>query len=151
MQLIINQTICSAARTLNELIFLRGMKHILIVDDNAPIGEVMSDVLEMEGYRTTVRLTGTDALLFIEKLHPDLVLLDVMLDNGIDGRDICKAIKQSTGWMKGLPVIMVSASHNLKDALQNYCEPDDFISKPFDIDYLVETVNKQFDNTNQAA
>lgn len=120
------------------------MKHILIVDDNGPIGEVMSDVLEMEGYRTTVRMTGVDAMLFIEELHPDLILLDVMLDQGIDGREICRAIKQRTDWIKHLPVIMVSASHDLKNALLNFCEPDDFISKPFDISHLVETVNKQF-------
>lgn len=122
------------------------MKHVLIIDDNAAIGEVMSDILELEGYQTTIRMTGIDAILFIENLHPDLILLDVMLDNGIDGRDICRAIKQSTTWVKTLPVIMVSASHNLKDALLNFCEPDDFISKPFDIYHLVETVNKQLGN-----
>jgi two-component system response regulator CpxR len=62
------------------------MKHLLIVDDKEPICEVMSDILEMEGYQTTIRMTGKDALSFIENLHPDLVFLDVMLDNGIDGR-----------------------------------------------------------------
>lgn len=127
------------------------MKHILIVDDNALIGEVISDILEMEGYRTTVRMTGKDAMPFIEKLQPDLVLLDVMLDNGIDGRDICKAIKQSATWVKNLPVIMVSATHDLKDALLNLCEPDDFVSKPFDINHLVEAVNRQLSNGNRAA
>lgn len=127
------------------------MKHILIVDDNGPIGEIMSDILEMEGYQTTVRMTGIDAMIFIENLHPDLILLDVMLDGGIDGRDICKAIKQSTGWVKNLPVIMVSATHNLKDTTLNFCEPNDFISKPFDIYHLVETVNKQLGNDNRAA
>ncbi|MVN21080.1 response regulator transcription factor [Mucilaginibacter arboris] len=120
------------------------MKHILIVDDNAPICEVMSDILEMEGYQTTVRMTGKDAILFIKKLHPDLILLDVMLDNGIDGRDICRDIKQSTTEVKNIPVIMVSASHNLQDSLNNFCHPDGFISKPFDIFHLVDTVNKQF-------
>jgi CheY-like chemotaxis protein len=119
------------------------LKHILIVDDNAPICEVMSDILEMEGYRTTVRITGKDTLLFMENLQPDLVLLDVMLDNGIDGREICRAIKQSTNWLKDIPVIMVSASHNLAEALKDACEPDDFISKPFDIYHLVDVVNKQ--------
>lgn len=127
------------------------MKHLLIVDDNGPIGEMMSDVLEMEGYQTTVRMTGVDVMLFIEKLHPDLILLDVMLDQGIDGREICRAIKQRTDWIKHLPVIMVSASHDLRDVLQNFCEPNDFISKPFDIGNLVETVNKQFDNSSEAA
>lgn len=127
------------------------MKHILIVDDNEPICEMMSDILEMEGYRTTIRMTGKDAMHFIEILHPDLILLDVMLDNGIDGRDICKEIKQSVTWVKNLPVIMVSATHNLKDASLSFCEPDDFISKPFDIDHLVKTVNRQIENGNRAA
>jgi CheY-like chemotaxis protein len=119
------------------------MKHILIVDDNEPICELMQAILETEGYQATIRMTGQDALPFIKKLQPDLILLDVMLDNGIDGREICNAIKQSSPEVKAIPVIMVSASHNLKDALSCFCEPDDFISKPFDIDHLIETVSKQ--------
>lgn len=69
------------------------MKHILIMDDNEPICELMQVIMEMQGYQTTIRTTGQDALPFIEKLHPDLILLDVMLDQGIDGREICHALK----------------------------------------------------------
>lgn len=119
------------------------MKHILIIDDNEPICELMQVVMEMQGYQTTIRMTGRDALPFIEKLCPDLILLDVMLDQGIDGRDICNAIKQSSSGVKEIPVVMVSATHNLQDALHCMCQPDDFISKPFDIDHLTHVVHKQ--------
>lgn len=119
------------------------MKHILIIDDNEPICELMQVIMEMQGYRTTIRMTGQDALPFIEKLHPDLILLDVMLDQGIDGREICHAIKQSSSGVKEIPVVMVSATHNLQDALHCRCQPDDFISKPFDIDHLAHVVQQQ--------
>lgn len=119
------------------------MKHILIIDDNEPICELMQVIMEMQGYRTTIRMTGQDALPFIEKLHPDLILLDVMLDQGIDGREICHALKQSSSGVKEIPVVMVSATHNLQDALHCRCQPDDFISKPFDIDHLAHVVQQQ--------
>jgi CheY-like chemotaxis protein len=78
-------------------------------------------------------MTGKDALLFIENLHSDPVLLDVMLDNGIDDRVICNEIKHSANWLKDVPVVMVSASHNLKDAPRCFCGPATFISQRFDI------------------
>lgn len=121
------------------------MKHILIVDDNEAICELIRDVLEMEGYRATIRMTGHDALPFIEKLHPDLVLLDVMLDNGLDGRDICHALKQRGSGASTIPVVMVSATHNLQDTLGGLCRADGFVSKPFDIYHLLETVNHQLE------
>ena len=82
-------------------------EHILIVDDNIPITEVMRDILEMYGYRTTVRHTGKDTVPFIVELQPDLVLLDVILDE-YNGLDICREVKQVEE-AKNIPIVMVSA------------------------------------------
>ena len=117
-------------------------RHILIVDDNEPICEVIRDMLEMEGYETTIRSTGKDTVPFIQQLQPDLILLDVMLDEGIDGRDICKAVK-SLDTIGRIPIVMVSATHNLEDAVNGYCKPDAFLAKPFDMYVLIHTVEQQ--------
>lgn len=117
-------------------------EHILIVDDNKDIGEVMKDILETEGYRVTIRSTGNDTIFFIKSLQPDLILLDITLDEGIDGRVICREIKTSHE-LNHIPIIMVSAKHDLHDAMKGYCLPNGLIKKPFDIDDLITAVEAQ--------
>ncbi len=117
-------------------------EHILIVDDNAEIGDLMKDMLEMEGYRATVRSTGMDTVFFIKSLQPDLILLDITLDAGIDGREICREVKASHE-INHIPIIMVSAKHDLQDAMRGYCLPNDLIKKPFDMDDLITAVENQ--------
>jgi DNA-binding response OmpR family regulator len=116
-------------------------EHILIVDDNIPITEVMRDILEMYGYRTTVRYTGKETVPYIVELQPDLVLLDVILDE-YNGLDICREVKQ-VAEAKHIPIVMVSATHNLMDTTKHQCEPNAFISKPFDMQHFINVVETQ--------
>ena len=114
-------------------------KHILIVDDNEPICGVIRDMLEFQWYDTTITCTGKDTVAFTRQLHPDLILLDVMLDHGIDGRNICKEVKAAHE-LNNIPIIMVSATHRLKNAVQGYCQPNSFLAKPFDMYDLINSV-----------
>jgi DNA-binding response OmpR family regulator len=98
-------------------------KHILIIDDDKDICDVISIVLEFNGYTTTQLLSGVNAANCIKTLQPDLILVDVMLD-GIEGRDICRETKEGSG-TSHIPIIMISASHNLNHALIKDCKPDD--------------------------
>ena len=116
-------------------------KKILAVDDDGDILEVIKIILEEEGYEVTTKTNGEEMITAITDLRPDLILLDVML-GGIDGRDICRAIK-SHSIFKFIPVIMISASHNLKSFLQLPGSPNDFLPKPFDIDSLIRMVKAQ--------
>ena len=115
-------------------------RHILVIDDNKDIGDVIKMLLDMYGYQTTIRLTWRDALHYVELIKPDVILLDVMLD-GFDGREICKTIKSVEG-VSHIPVIMISASHKLLDAQQYNCIPDAFVQKPFEIDELINSIQK---------
>ena len=116
-------------------------KKIMIVDDNPDILEILSLIMDMEGFQV---LGISNGQLFSERILsfcPDLILLDIMLGE-VDGRDLCNISKgaKKTGH---IPVIMISATHGMKD-INLLCKPDDFISKPFDVDDLVFRVKRQF-------
>lgn len=116
-------------------------KKILAVDDDREIVEVIRIILEDEGYEVSTLTNGLNVLNVVSSFRPDLILLDVML-GGVDGREICRAIK-SHSIFKYIPVVMISASHNLQNLLKLPGSPNDFLSKPFDIDNLVKKVKAQ--------
>jgi len=116
-------------------------KKILAVDDDKDILEVIKIILEDEGYEVATKSNGEEMISAITNLKPDLILLDVMLGS-TDGRDICRAIKDHSIF-KFIPIIMISASHNLKSLLKLPGSPNDFLSKPFDIDSLISMVKSQ--------
>ena len=116
------------------------MKKVLVVDDNEDILNVISIILDMEGFEVQCCDNGHCVSDTITTFSPDLILLDIMLGD-MDGREVCKSLKSDpkTGH---IPVIMISASHSLHDNKTELCLADDFISKPFDIDYLAKKVSQ---------
>jgi len=116
-------------------------KKILAVDDDNDILDVIRIILEDEGYEVYTLANGKHVFEFVGENYPDLILLDVML-GGMDGRDICRALKEHEEYKK-IPVVMISASHNLNNLLLMPGAPDNFLAKPFDIDRLIDMVKAQ--------
>jgi DNA-binding response OmpR family regulator len=116
-------------------------KKILVVDDDHSILDVISFVLEDAGYIVQTLSSGETVLAVIRKFHPDLVLMDIMLAD-MDGRLICQELKGNLE-TEDLPVILISATHNLADTLRQLGAPNDFLAKPFDIEILVSKVRDQ--------
>ena len=116
-------------------------KRILAVDDDPAILSVLTDLLEYAGYEVNTLSRGDFVYEEIRKFTPDLILLDVMIAN-LDGREICRMLKNSSETYM-IPVILISATHNLKDTLRQQGAPDDFLSKPFDIYILLEKIERQ--------
>jgi DNA-binding response OmpR family regulator len=116
-------------------------KKILAVDDDSDILDVIKIILEDEGYDVKTLIDGRKVFETVSDDKPDLILLDVML-GGLDGRDICRALKAHS-LFKDIPVVMISASHNLDNFLLMPGSPDDFLAKPFDIDHLINMVKAQ--------
>lgn len=117
------------------------MSRILAVDDDKDILEVLQFILEDSGYEVKTLSDGHKLFEKINEEVPDLILMDIML-NGLDGRDLCKNVKLNFK-THDIPVIMISASHNLSDVLRQECAPDDFLSKPFDINTLLNKIQRQ--------
>ena len=113
-------------------------KTIMVVDDDPAILDAVCIMLEFEGYKVYCTPNGADALNLQNDL-PDLLLLDIWM-SGVDGRDICKQLKQNSSTSK-LPVVLISASRDIeRSALA--AGADDFLAKPFDIDDLLSKIEK---------
>ncbi len=114
-------------------------KQIMIVDDDTNILEFMHLALEFEGYNVRVSTSGKDLQHMQLNELPDLILLDVRLINE-DGRLICKQLK-SNEQTKDVPIIMLSA-HVSERKLRQECPVDDFLAKPFELNTLLDKVEK---------
>jgi two-component system, OmpR family, alkaline phosphatase synthesis response regulator PhoP len=104
--------------------------HILAVDDEEDILEVIRYNLEREGYKVTCAESGEKALALIRSQIPDLVVLDLMLP-GLDGLDVCRHVK-ATPETAHVPVIMLTARSEEVDLVTGLeLGADDYITKPF--------------------
>ena len=112
------------------------MKHILVVDDDIHIGNLLQEALEGEGYRVSRAYSGTEAALAVERERPDLALLDLMLP-GVTGEEFIARIRQG----KTMPIIVVSAKLGVSDRVNVLkLGADDFIPKPFDLEVLAAKI-----------
>ena len=109
------------------------MQNILIIDDDAAIGDMEQEVLERAGYRVQRAYSGTEALLLLKDSRPDLVLLDLMLP-GLPGEELLPRIQ-------GIPVIVVSAKTAVQDKVELLLGgAADYLTKPFDTKELLARV-----------
>ena len=109
------------------------MRKILIIDDDAAIGDLEQEVLEREGYAVRRAYSGTEALLLLKEEIPDLVLLDLMLP-GLSGEEVLPK-------MRGIPVIVVSAKAAVQDKVDVLLGgAADYLTKPFDTKELLARV-----------
>ena len=105
------------------------MATIFIVDDDQAIGEMLSLVLENEGFQTVTCLDGLRAVEMCPIVKPDLILLDVTLP-GLDGTGVARRIRATSN----VPIIMLTAKGGDMDKILGVeYGADDYISKPFNI------------------
>jgi len=115
------------------------MQHILIVDDDMYIGNMLEEVLRKEGYEVSRAYSGTEAVMMLPDANPDLILLDLMLP-GLSGEEILPK-------MTGIPVIVVSAKTDTENKVDLLLSgASDYISKPFEIKELVARIKVQLRN-----
>jgi two-component system, OmpR family, response regulator len=114
--------------------------HVLVVDDEEHITELLSMGLTMNGFEVERAASGRAALKAIEDRRPDLVVLDVMLPD-LDGFDVAKRLRQSEGAGTRAPVIFLTARDTTADKIEGLrLGSDDYVTKPFSIEELVERV-----------
>ncbi len=122
------------------------MAEILILDDCGDLLQLMQSIFEVKGYKARTCLSTPKFFNQLQKKLPDLVIIDVKLDDG-DGRDVCIQIKENIATMH-IPVLLISAD---PDNLRNYqtAIADDVLEKPFDLKELHQKVNNLLDRNNQ--
>jgi two-component system alkaline phosphatase synthesis response regulator PhoP len=114
-------------------------KKILIVDDEIDLVETVRFPLELEGFDVLVSHNGEDALNQARKESPDLIILDLMLPK-LDGYKVCRLLKFDQKY-KHIPILMLTAKTQEKDKILGMeTGADEYITKPFEMDYLVEKV-----------
>lgn len=114
-------------------------KKVLIVDDERDITETIKFVLEAAGYECLCAYDGEEGLNAAKELNPDLIILDVMMPK-INGFKISRLLKFDTRY-KDIPILMLTARSQEKDReLGEETGADEYITKPFDIDFVLERV-----------
>lgn len=114
-------------------------KHILVVDDEADLVDLISYNLKKEGFSVDSSLDGETALSKIKKGRYDLVVLDLMLP-GIQGMELCRILRNDPK-TKALPIIMLTAKGEEVDKILGLeMGADDYITKPFSPRELVARV-----------
>ena len=111
-------------------------KRILIIEDDPDILEMMTYILQDEGYRVTASV-DCGPLDEIASVKPDLILMDNRL-GGSSGAEACKKLKTEAATAH-IPVILVSANMHLQE-LTRESRADGFMTKPFDLEELVAVV-----------
>ena len=118
-------------------------EHILVVDDEEAIREVVSTLLESQGYNCTLAANGQIAATHLKTHSPDLVLSDMVMPE-MDGLKLLEWIRNRD---KDIPVIKVTAMHDLSTALDAIrCGAYDYILKPFEKDQLYMSVRRALEH-----
>jgi two-component system, OmpR family, phosphate regulon response regulator OmpR len=102
--------------------------HLLLVDDDRRIRDLLSRFLCSEGYRVTTAMSAKDARAKLNGLHFDLLILDVMMP-GETGFDLARSIRTSSS----VPIIMLTARHEPESRIEGLqIGADDYVAKPFE-------------------
>ena len=118
---------------------------ILIVDDDTNICELLRLYLEKDGFSTVVANDGEQAVDFVKRHTPDLVLLDIMLPK-LDGWQVCREIRKTSN----VPIIMLTAKGETFDKILGLeLGADDYISKPFDTKEVIARIKAVLRRTNE--
>ena len=117
-------------------------KTILIIEDDIQICNLEQEVLEREGYTCIRAYSGTEAVLLLEKNHPDLIILDLMLP-GLSGEQLLAKISS-------IPVIVISAKDSIDDKVSVLLDgAQDYMTKPFCTKELLARVHVQLRRKNE--
>lgn len=110
--------------------------HILIVDDEPTLIDVLKPVLKAAGYRVTVAVNANKALTAASEVEPDVILLDLGLPD-MDGKEVIRILRMHSQ----VPIIIVSARHQEAEKIAALDDgADDYVNKPFEIGELTARI-----------
>lgn len=125
-------------------------KSVLLVEDEPNIVEAISFLLERDGWTVRIHQQGVDAVDAIERVRPDVLVLDVMLP-GRSGFDILRELRSNPEF-SDLPILMLTARGQTKDReLAEGYGVSHYMTKPFSNDEMLSTVRSLYAETGAAA
>ena len=126
---------------------MMNMNHVLVVDDEPAIVEIVRDYLADAGYRVSTAHSGDEALRQVRSILPDLIVLDLGLPE-LDGLDVARTIRQSSR----VPIIMLTARSDEADRIVGLeLGADDYLVKPFSPRELLARVRAVLRRSGRAA
>jgi len=124
---------------------MKNNKHILLVEDDLYASETLKFALEAKGHKVALATNGRDALNMVNNEIPQLIILDIMMPK-MDGYHFCRLLKFDARFQH-IPVIIVSSKIQEADKkLGLACGGNEYITKPYDLNTLINTVEKYLDN-----
>jgi two-component system OmpR family response regulator len=118
----------------------RSLPRVLVVDDEEHISEMVAMGLGFNGFEVERAASGRAALAAAEARRPDLIVLDVMLPD-LDGFEVTRRLRQAEGAGRRVPIIFLTARDTTADKIEGLrLGSDDYVTKPFSIDELIERV-----------
>lgn len=116
-------------------------KRVLVVEDEQDLAELVSDVLDLEGYEARIS-SGEDALMHVLEFQPSVVLLDLMMPI-VDGFEVARRLhaREDT---RNVPIIVMTAMHDAA-ARAREVGAQACVTKPFDIAELVQSIRQVID------
>jgi DNA-binding response OmpR family regulator len=123
------------------------MSLVLLVEDDEVSMELQKFILEHAGLQVAVAADGNEALKKVEEVHPNVIVLDVILP-GLDGFQVCQLLKHSIK-TKNIPVIFVTSKYRKEDErIGMELGADDYIRKPFEPDDYLARVKRLLEKSS---
>jgi len=126
------------------------VNRVLVIDDEEDIRNLLQTILTGNGFEVFTAKSGEEGLIKVDEVHPDLVVLDVVLP-GLSGYEVCRLLKHKSS-TRGIKVLFVTALGREVDrryAFEAGC--DGYITKPFTVAELLTVVDEVLRSPNQLA
>ncbi len=117
------------------------MTKIMVVDDEPDLREMLDLMLNKEGFETETAENGSDFLDKLDEFNPDIVTLDIMMP-GLTTSEILKELKGKKSNPKIILLTVVRYSEEEKKKITTMGNIVDYVTKPFDLDQLIDTIHK---------
>lgn len=118
-------------------------KSILIVDDEKDIRTILEYNLQKEGYTTRTAKNGIQALEIAQEMHPDLILLDVMMPE-MDGIEVCEVLRKTPGFENTFICFLTARAEDYSQIAGLDAGADDYLPKPIKTRILISRINAIF-------